>query len=62
MNEEVVNLFHEVIDAMIIVVSNPPEEIVNGFFQEVLEVCSKRTRSSELFLRLSTQIRLGTLS
>jgi hypothetical protein len=41
-NEEVVDLFHKVIDATIIVVSNPREEIVHGFFQGVFEVRSKR--------------------
>jgi len=35
-NEEVVDLLHEVIDATIVVVSNPREKVVNGFFQRVL--------------------------
>jgi hypothetical protein len=41
-NEEVVDLVHEVFDATIIVVPNPREKIVNGFFQGVLKVRSKR--------------------
>jgi hypothetical protein len=32
MNEEVVDLFHKVIDAPIIVVPNPREKVVHGFF------------------------------
>jgi len=31
-SEEVVDLFHEVINITIIVVSNPREKIVDGFF------------------------------
>ena len=41
MNEEVIDLSHEVIDATIIVVSNPREQVVNGFFQGMFEVRSK---------------------
>ena len=37
-----IDLFHEVIDATIIVVSNPREQVVNGFFQGMFEVRSKR--------------------
>ena len=40
-DEEVVDLFHEVINASVIVVPNPPEEVVDGFFQGVFEVRSK---------------------
>ena len=42
MNEKVVDLFHEVIDVTIIVVPNPREKVVDGFFQRVFEVRSKR--------------------
>jgi exodeoxyribonuclease VII large subunit len=38
----VTTLFHEVIDATIIVVSNSREKIVHRLFQGVFEVCSKR--------------------
>jgi hypothetical protein len=41
-NEEVVNLGHQVIDTAIIVVSYPREKVVDGFFQGVFEVRSKR--------------------
>jgi hypothetical protein len=41
-NEEVVDLGHEVIDAPIIVVSNPREKAVDGLFQGMFEVRSKR--------------------
>jgi hypothetical protein len=41
-NEEVVDLFHEIFDATIIVVPNPREKVVDGFFQGMLEVRSKR--------------------
>jgi hypothetical protein len=41
-NEEVVDLFHEVIDAPVIVISNPRKEVVHGLFQGVFEVRSKR--------------------
>jgi hypothetical protein len=41
-NEEVIDLFHEVIDATIIVVPNPRKQVVDGFFQRVFEVRSKR--------------------
>jgi hypothetical protein len=37
-----VNFFHEVIDAPVIVVPNPREKVVDGFFQRVFEVRSKR--------------------
>ena len=42
MNEEVIDLFYEVIDTTIIVVSNLGEKVVNGFFQGMLNVRSKR--------------------
>ena len=42
MNEEVVDLFHEVIDATVIVVSNPREKVVHRLFQGMFEVRSKR--------------------
>jgi len=32
-NQEVIDFFHEAIDATIIVVSNPREKVVDGFFQ-----------------------------
>ena len=35
---------HEVINITIIVVSNPREEVVDGFFQGIFEVRSKRRR------------------
>jgi len=41
-NEEVVNLGHEVFDATIIVVPNPGEKVVDGFLQGMLKVRSKR--------------------
>jgi hypothetical protein len=41
-NEKVVDLLHKVIDATIIVVSNPREQVVNGFLQGMFEVRSKR--------------------
>jgi hypothetical protein len=41
-NEEVVDLFHEVIDASVIVVPYPREKVIDGFFQGVFEVRSKR--------------------
>jgi hypothetical protein len=41
-NEEVVDLFHKAINATIIVVSNPREQVVNGFLQGVFKVRSKR--------------------
>ena len=47
MNEEVVDLFHEVINITIIVVSNPREEVVDGFFQGIFEVRSKRLMIKE---------------
>jgi hypothetical protein len=40
-NEEAIDLFNEVIDATIIVVSNPREKVVNGFFQGMLKIRSK---------------------
>ena len=42
MNEEVIDLGHEVIDATIIVVSNPREMVVDVFFQGMFKVRSKR--------------------
>jgi hypothetical protein len=36
-----VNLVHEVIDASVIVVSNPRERVAEGLFQGVFEACSK---------------------
>jgi len=41
-NEEVVSIFHKVIDATIIVVSNPREKVVHCFLQGMFEVRSKR--------------------
>jgi len=41
-NEEVIGLFHKVINVTIIVVSNPREQVVDGFFQGMFEVRSKR--------------------
>jgi hypothetical protein len=45
-NEEVVDLFHEVIDATIVVVPNPREKIADGLFQAVFKIRSKRLMSS----------------
>ena len=42
MNEEVVDLVHEVIDVTIFVVPDPREKVVHGLFQGVFEVRSKR--------------------
>jgi len=53
-NEEVIDLLDEVIDATIVVVSNPREKVVNGFFQRVFEVRSKRYSNSGKLLRNST--------
>ena len=41
MNEKVVDLLHKVIDVTIIVVSDPREQVVNGFLQGMFEVRSK---------------------
>jgi hypothetical protein len=41
-NEEVVDLFDKVINAAVIVVPNPRGEVVDGFFQGMFEVRSKR--------------------
>jgi len=40
-NKEVIDLFHEIIDATIIVISNPQGKVVDGFFQRVFEVHPK---------------------
>ena len=37
MNEKVVDLFDKVIEATIIVISNPGEKVVNGFLQGMFE-------------------------
>ena len=42
MNEEVIDVFDEIINTTIIDVSNLGEKVVNGFFQGVLKVHSKR--------------------
>jgi predicted HAD superfamily phosphohydrolase YqeG len=34
-NKEVIDFFHEAIDATVIVVSNPREKVVDGFFHTV---------------------------
>jgi hypothetical protein len=41
-NEEVVNLAHEVIDATIIVVPNPRKKVLDGFFQGMFKIRSKQ--------------------
>ena len=42
MNEEVVNLSHKIIDATIIVISNPQGQVVDGFLQGMFKICSER--------------------
>jgi hypothetical protein len=42
MNEELVNLFHKVIDTTIIIVSNPREKVGDALFQGIFEVLLKR--------------------
>jgi hypothetical protein len=54
-NKEAIDLFHEDIDASVIVVPNPREEVVDGFFQGVFEVHSKRYSAPENLLRNSIQ-------
>jgi hypothetical protein len=41
-NEEVVDLAHEVIDVAIFVVPDPREKVVHGLLQGMFEVRSKR--------------------
>jgi hypothetical protein len=41
-NEEVVDPFDKVIDASVIVIPNPREKVVDGLFQGVFYVRSKR--------------------
>jgi hypothetical protein len=47
-NEELIDLFHEVIDASVIVVPNRREKVVYGFLhlQGMFEVRSKRLMTS----------------
>lgn len=42
MDEKVIDLLHEVIDALIAIVAHPQEKVVDRFFWEVFEVRSKR--------------------
>jgi hypothetical protein len=41
-NEEVVDLGHKLLNALLIVVPNPREKVIDGFFQGMFEVRSKR--------------------
>jgi hypothetical protein len=54
-DEEVVDLFYEIFGATIIVVPNPREKVVDGFFQEVFEVCSKRSITGDSRRLMSTK-------
>jgi hypothetical protein len=41
-NEEVVDLGYKLVNALLIVVPNPREKVMDGFFQGMFEVRSKR--------------------